>query len=53
MELSAIRQKEECICEDSDCLFQPLNHFQACPKCKSRAFHTVIFQGIKQTEEDE
>ena len=47
-ELSEEIQKEVCICEDNNCKYYPLKHFEKCPKCKSTAFHLKVI--IKEDE---
>jgi len=44
---------EECqnhICKCENCGYEPLKHFEECPKCKSEAFHILDLSLIKEDE---
>ena len=36
-------EKGNCYCEDPKCSYYPLNHFEECPRCESKAYHLPKF----------
>lgn len=53
IELTEIRKKSICKCEDKFCNYYPLKHFEECPKCGSKAFHTEVISGEIEEQEKE
>lgn len=46
-QLSEDRKSAICMCEDNDCKYTPLKHFEKCPLCKSVAYHRAPTIPIK------